>query len=330
VVSEDHPLSGIPENCSGLFSHSGLESLREFINYKNHLINPVYGADVFLSGVKLSIRRKNPVAFVCDRAAFDAELAQKAEAEGAKINFGERVTGSFHAENIIGADGPHSFVARHFAFPKISKFALTLQAKLGYRCADPHTVEVHISNDRFPGFFAWIIPQDEYTAEFGVGVESPKRAIDAWNALLKMKGIVDAPKPSGFAIPLSTRQKSAGRMGGKNVLLVGDAAGQVKSTTGGGVIFGGNCARLAGRFATDPSRYELEWRARFGADLLAHSLVHNYLAGLPDRGLEALGRRLKKLNFDAYLSNHGHMDRPTLMLRPQLISHLFRNFMGGT
>jgi flavin-dependent dehydrogenase len=112
------------------------------------------------------------------------------------------------------------------------------------------------------------------------------------------------------------------------VLLAGDAAGQVKSTTGGGVIFGAACAALAGRHALSPARYELEWRARLGPDLAMHGLIHRFISSLDDRRLSSFGRRIKKLNMDSYLSHHGHMDRPTRMLGPRLFAHMLGNLAG--
>jgi flavin-dependent dehydrogenase len=258
----------------------------------------------------------------------DSELAARAEAEGAKVNYGERINGSFHADNIIGADGPLSAVAAHFRFPRASRHAATLQAELDHHSDDISMIDVYLSNGRFPGFFGWVIPHDEYIAEFGVGVELPHRPAAAWAHLMRLNGVLGAPAPRGFVIPLQARPRTAMRTGKRNVLLAGDAAGQVKSTTGGGVIFGGNCAALAGKFATSPFRYELEWRSRFGADLAMHSAIHDFLASLSDSQLSAFGRRLKKLNFDGYLSDHGHMDRPTHMLRPQLLAHVIKNAAG--
>lgn len=328
IISEDHLVSGVPENCSGLFSLEGLESLRGFVEWRKLVVRPMHGARIHLAGEILSVRKKSPVGFVCDRAGMDQAMSAEAERRGAKINYGERIKDRFHSPNVIGADGPLSSVARHFGFPAIRSYAATLQAEVPYRSEDPGSVEVFLSNRMFPGFFGWIIPHDEYAAEFGVGVEMPNRAQGAWESLLRLKGIQSRPKPKGAVIPLSVRPRTALRAGKRNVLLAGDAAGQVKSTTGGGVIFGGNCASIAGRLATDPLRYELEWSLRHGADLAAHRMVHEYLRSLDDPGIAALGRRLKKLGCDAFLSNHGHMDRPTKMIGPALVSHMLRNLIG--
>ena len=326
VISEEHPQAGLPENCSGLFSIDGLSALQPFVDRKKIMLKPIHGAIIDFCGERITVRRKEPVAYVCDRSKMDRLLCEKAEDTGAKINFNERIRDSFHSQDIIAADGPLSGAARHFGFPKIRGFAATLQARFKHRCERTDMVELFFSNSRFPGFFAWVIPRSEDEAEFGVGVEVPARAGEAWNRLLRMKRISDAPKPKGAVIPLEARPQSAKRIGARNVLLVGDAAGQVKSTTGGGVIFGAGCAAIAGIRSDDPLRYELEWRMRYGADLAMHSWLHNHLAGLDDRGMASLGRKLKKLNIDDYLSERGHMDKPTNMMGPDLMAHILKNF----
>jgi len=328
VISEEHPQAGYPENCSGLFSVDGLCALRPFVDHRRIQINPIRGAILDFCQERIEVRRRNPVAYVCDRAKMDQLLSEKAEGEGAKINFNERIRSSFRSQNIIAADGPLSNTARHFGFPRIRRFAATLQARFNHRCEQSDMVELYFSNSRFPGFFAWVIPRSEDEAEFGIGVEVPHRAEEAWKRLLKMKKISDAPKPKGALIPLEARSQTSRRIGSRNVLLVGDAAGQVKSTTGGGVIFGSSCATIAGARFDDPLRYEFEWRLRYGADLAMHSWLHNHLAGLDDRGMASLGRRLKKLNMDDYLSEKGHMDKPTNMMGPDLMAHILKNIAG--
>jgi digeranylgeranylglycerophospholipid reductase len=332
LVSEDHAHSGIPRNCSGLMSKDGLESLRGFVDYRPFVQNRIKGADIHLGGERFSVRRSMPVAYVCDRAGFDQALAQNAADEGADMRYNDRIDdiSKLRSDNVIGADGPMSFVARAFRFPRIAKHVATLQAELPHKSEDPSVIEMHISNTLFPGFFAWVIPHDECTAEFGVGVLSPHRAASAWNNLLKLKGISASttPKPRGFVIPLRPRTRTAMKHHKRNVLLAGDAAGQVKCTTGGGVVFGGNCAAIAGRFAANPAGYEISWRARFGPDLVMHSMIHDYISSCPDARLSTLCRRIKRLNIDDYLSQHGHMDRPTRMVGPAAISYFLKN-MGG-
>jgi len=326
ILSEEHSKAGIPEHCSGLFSIEGLESLKSVISYKRFVINRLWGANIYFGKEKLTIRAKKAVGCACDRSLMDEELASRAELEGVKVKYNEKVKDEFQAANIIGADGPNSGVASHFNMGRIPKYVSTLQAKVKMRFNEPGAVEIFLSNENFPGFFGWVIPHDEYSGEVGVGVQLPNNSIDAWNYIMKLKKINEPPKPNGAIIPISLRESTAKSLNRRNVLLVGDAAGQTKSTTGGGVIFGGGCAKLAGRFADNPMRYELEWRLRYGTDLMLHRMIRDFLDKMGDKKIEEFGRSLQKMRFDEYLSRDGNMDRPTSMIKPQMVLHLLKNF----
>ena len=328
-IFEEHSKCGEPENCSGLFSKEGLESLLEFGDYKKTIIKPIYGADVHFGNRKLEIRRKEPIAYVCNRSQLDYEFSINAEKEGAKINFGKRADPKkLNHEAIVGADGPTSSVAHSFNFPKIEKFAATLQSRVKVKLENRDIVQVHLDNKLFPGFFGWVIPHTEEEAEIGVGGVFPNRPLDGFRKLLQKYGAQENVSPKGWTIPIRSRKKTAGIFGKRNVLLVGDAAGQVKSTTGGGVIFGGNCAKIAGEFIESPLKYEKEWRRKFGADLALHGFIQSTLENLNLFEIEKMGSVFNKIKVDEYLSIYRDMDKPTKMIKPQFLLHLLNTFRG--
>lgn len=102
-------------------------------------------------------------------------------------------------------------------------------------------------------------------------------------------------------------------------MLVGDAAGQVKALSGGGVYFGCSCASIAGKVAAlhpkEVWEYEREWKGMFSHDLYIHRLLRNALNATPEI---ALGWALRAGNFlgaDRFLVRYGDMDRPTEIAR---------------
>jgi flavin-dependent dehydrogenase len=327
IVSEKNRQPG-NSLCSGLFSKEGLDMLRDLINYRKFVINDIWGANIYFVDELLLIRARHAVGYVCNRAEFDTELAMNAGLEGARIQYGDKVGDKFKYENIIGADGPYSTVARHFDLGMPQRFVSTLKGMVKYPTTDKHIVKVYLSREKFPGFFGWMIPHDEENVEIGVGVELPNDSGLAWKHLLKMLEIKDAPAPQGAVIPIDVCKKTILKDGRKNVLLIGDAAGQVKATTGGGVVFGGLCARIAGNHFTDPLRYDLEWRTRYGADLSIHKLIRDFMNWKDERQLKSFGRRLRRLRFDEYLSKKGSMDRPSRMIHPDVFLHVMKNIGG--
>jgi flavin-dependent dehydrogenase len=104
-----------------------------------------------------------------------------------------------------------------------------------------------------------------------------------------------------------------------NVLAVGDAASQVKATTGGGIVFSLLCGRLAGETAAKAVRdrdvsaarlknYESSWRRMIGFDLQAMSWLRRFLYSLPDNNLDRIFSIADELNVDQVLSRTADID----------------------
>lgn len=322
-VFEEHLSAGYPQHCSGLVSTEGLDSLSDLADYNRFAINRISGAVFDFAGEKFEIKRKTETACVIDRAEFDAALARKAEDEGARMFYGKRFshgtqiceTRNREPEAIIGADGALSATAHHFNFPKIGKFAFTLKAMAKIRTGEPHKVFLFYDNGNFPGFFGWLIPHNEYEAEAGMGTTDQKSMKKGFDFLLKKAGAEPVEKPLGRVIPLEPRKKIAGAFANVNVLLAGDAGGQVKSSSGGGVVFGTAGARLAGCFAHAPEEYENQWKRENENDVLAHVFLRNFFAYQPNSGLKLTAVASRCLGLDYLFSLHGNMDRPTGLFR---------------
>ncbi len=327
-VYEEHSCAGIPMNCSGLISKEGLESLNDFVDYKKHVKNKMRGAIIDCAGAKLFVDSKKDIAYVIDRASFDSKLAQKAEDEGAKFHYGKRVSPPFFKGHIIGADGPNSSVASHFNFPNISRFVGVSQSTVNYDGSMPDHVRVFLSNEKFPGFFAWLIPQNEEYAEVGAGCVLPGNPNHSLNHLSKYLGIEFPETRTHSIIPVSRREQTFISSPARNIVLVGDAAGHVKSTTGGGVVFGTQCARLAGKHIESPQKYERMCREIHGKDLDAHYHLHTTLGKMSDDSLRALGSLASAFRIEEFLQRDGNMDRPMRMLGPNLLLHPFRALMN--
>ncbi|MBD3398109.1 NAD(P)-binding protein [Candidatus Micrarchaeota archaeon] len=323
-VFEEHERAGIPVNCSGLISREGLESLKGFIDYKKHAKNRMRGAIIDCAGSRLLVDSGKDIAYVIDRASFDDALAQKAETEGAKFHYGKRASPPFPEGHIIGADGPNSSVASYFGFPNISRFVGVSQCTVRYDGSMQDHVRVFLSNEKFPGFFAWLIPQNEEYAEAGAGCVLPGNPNRALDYLSRHTGTEFPRQRIHSIIPVARREKTFLSTPSRNILLVGDAAGHVKSTTGGGVVFGTHCARLAGRHIESPHDYGRECRKLHGRDLDAHYRLHTAMGRMSDDALRALGSIASTFRIEEFLQSNGNMDRPMKMLGPSLFLHPIR------
>ncbi len=114
-----------------------------------------------------------------------------------------------------------------------------------------------------------------------------------------------------YVIPLGPRphiQKD-------RVWLVGDAAGQVKATTGGGIVFGGNAALLAGDLASafvktnsQLPNYEAAWRKKFGSMMDLHLLARYGMDVAPNVAFNSGLAVGNAVGLGAWLSKKGDMD----------------------
>jgi len=117
----------------------------------------------------------------------------------------------------------------------------------------------------------------------------------------------------------------------QGVIVVGDAAGMVKATTGGGVIMGGIAARIAGRTVTKAlderdfshkslSRYEAGWRFRTLKDLRMMYVAQRALSVLSDKGLNSIIEDANSMGLVEVVKEEGDMD-----MQRKVIARLMRN-----
>ncbi len=319
LLSEEHKSIGQPEACSGLISRSGLDSLLPYIDYKKAILNTITSAKIFCGKYEFVICPKHEYAMLVSRSALDRLAADRFVQEGGKLELGKKITSGYASKNIIAADGPASFTAQKFGFPKISSYVACMQGTFDYKCENPHQTQVYLSSKDFPGFFGWAIPINEHKAKIGLGVRFPLHPLKYYKRFVKKLGITSKPDAKLAAIiPISLRGKTAMRKAGYNILLAGDAAGQVKATTGGGVFFGSQCGLLAGKNSGQPEKYEQEWKSKFLLDLSLHRGFRSALNLSGGQPNEFFFCAAKRLFFEDLLSEQGKMDQWAHMLNPSL------------
>jgi flavin-dependent dehydrogenase len=158
-------------------------------------------------------------------------------------------------------------------------------------------VELFFGSKRAPGFFAWSIPTGKNSARVGLASKkgNVKKFLDDLVKEQWPKAMIDATKSGSVLVagPIS-------RCWSPGFIVVGDAAGQVKQTTGGGIVIGGYCGKLAGIAAASAAahggvesegflrNYDTQWREKFSSDLRKMGLARKLFAGLSDETLDRL------------------------------------------
>jgi flavin-dependent dehydrogenase len=202
------------------------------------------------------------------------------------------------------------------------------QAEVCADVADPDFVDLYVGGGVAPNFFAWAIPTGSGTVR--VGLCSTERSTDLLGPVIERISQRYASSFLQFAVgalPIGPPSNTVT----DGILIVGDAAGQVKPTSGGGIYPGTLCAKIAGSVAgqavgkNDTSKkalmaYEEQWRAEVGSELETGLRIREVLNRLSDDDLNFLIRTLDDEKMLELISRYGDMDRPSVVIRKLLFS----------
>lgn len=277
--------------CTGII---GQECARTFAIDTKTILRQVNSARLFSpSGNQLSLWRPETQACILDRAAFDISMAERAQAAGADFTLNSQVKNiTVENDSVIVEASCRGRELKHRARAAViaSGFGPGLGERLGLGRFGDFTVgaqteveavgieEVEVYfGDMAPGFFAWLVPTTPSRARVGLlSRKSPGLYLRKWLAnLVTQRKIVSSEAEPGYGgIPL----RPLPRTHGERLVMVGDAAGQVKPTSGGGIYYGLLCADIAVKTlhqaledddlsASRLARYERGWRKRLGREL---------------------------------------------------------------
>jgi digeranylgeranylglycerophospholipid reductase len=183
-------------------------------------------------------------------------------------------------------------------------------------------VEVYLGRKYAPGLFAWIIPKPDGSAKIGLATKrgNPRNCLHQFmykhpvaSKKLRKSRITNLafhPMSLGGSIPKTYSN---------GLLVVGDAASHEKPTTGGGIIFGLLCSRIAGETAHEAtqkhdyseaflSRYQSRWKEEIGIDLWVMQHIRRMLDRLSDRQMDKIISLGSQLEIDRVLKEVGDLD----------------------
>jgi geranylgeranyl reductase family protein len=314
AVLEEHPGVGRPVHCTGVLGYDAFNEL----DLPRDTILSVTGSAAFRhgSGEPVIVRTNRVLAAIIDRAAFDAALADRARSAGASLRSGARVE-QLHLDNTgvtavvrdavpvraracVLACGANYRFNRELGLGVPRVFVQTAQVETPFATL-PH-IDVRLGRDVAPGGFAWAVPflRDGVPhARLGLfcATDASRRFRAFAEQLAAEAGLDPAsiPPPRAKILPLGpVRRTVADRL-----LAVGDAAGMVKPTTGGGIYYSALTGVLAAETLDDALRrnalgaadlqtYEDRWRARLGPEIRAGLAFRMLASRIADRGIQAL------------------------------------------
>ena len=307
TIYEDHDKIGEPVACTGIVT----KALFELIEYsKEYVINELDGVDVISpKNEKLHIPLKE---YVLCRKKFDNCLANKAESAGAKILLGHRYverngnellfrvkgqTIKKETDILISADGPLSKVAETSGLGKNREFYVGQQATIKAKF-NPKVFTTWFGSIA-PGFFAWSVPESAELSRIGLATTSGKNCAQCFQRLMKMSGGKIVARQAA-PIPLYDHKRKVQK---NNTYLIGDAAGFVKDTTGGGIITGMLSAKAAAESIIHRTSYEKNLKP-LRKELWLHSKLRRMLNRFSDKDYSRLIRWMSNPRIKRILYTH--------------------------
>jgi digeranylgeranylglycerophospholipid reductase len=312
VVCEEHECIGIPVHCTGVLA---ADIFDEFELPRAAVLNTLTTVR-FVSPAGIEVRYTPPTeqAVVLDRGQFDRCLADEAVAAGAELRLGTRVSAlSLAGEGVeaiahrapvrarmaILACGASYTLQRRFGLGVPTAFLHTAQRELSARALGD--VEVHFGAAVAPGGFAWAVPvQRPEGPRVRIGVMATRDAPGWYDSMCQRMADVwgverDGDRPRLKFLPLGAIERTFA----DRLLVVGDAAGLVKPTTGGGIYYSILSASLAVGVASQAlaqnrldaatlSTYETRWRRHLETEFEAQRALRHAADAMGDADIDAL------------------------------------------
>ena len=299
LVIEEGFEVGSPEHCGGLVSKSALNNLGIKPSVKS-FDSKINSAKVFSpNGNYFSINSTSQEIIVVNRRELDKQAALQAKDNGAEIivkasfknKIGNRIEtsiGNFDCKIFVDCRGASVLINKNKdgVYP-------TAQYEVYADWIKNGQVEVYFDQEKFPGFFAWIIPSSEGIGKVGVAGNSIS-SINVINDFLKNKGKFSVIRKIYAPIWIKGPIK---QFIDNNTIIVGDAAGQAKPTTAGGIFSCGMAGIYAGQAISDYLKtndkskllnYENMWREKFGKEFDKQILARKILSRIDNSTVNKL------------------------------------------
>ena len=335
---------GLPLQCAGIISS-------KIVNYNEMpeelILNKIKGANIFSATYELKVAKDDYEAYVVDRVAYDQYLFDRAYNEGIDTYLSSKVINVdiekgiiYFNENskideitskiIVGADGPDSIVSSKFGndfnYFNASQYLVKVD-----EIQEMDFVNLYAKENLFPGFI-WVIPA--YDDIFRVGIfsnESYKKQSLVLNEFLESDFQRIIHKNNHYDYKVIERY--AGKIpifNNENLLtkergiIIGDAASQVKPTSGGGLIIGFNVSEIAKNSIVKAikeddltllSNYNNEFNEVYSKEFAYQFKLQKTLSALSDDDIDYFLRKIKEKDCEKLFSEYGDMDNQSILIK---------------
>jgi len=329
ALFEEHKEIGKPVQCTGIVT----EDIDDIIKLDKKVIaNITSKAKIISNDKEIVIDTKEIILY---RDKFDKFLLDQAVKAGAKLYKGykyERFDSNliyfsnkktFRTDILIGADGPNSKVARTNGMLRKREFYVGVQARVKTD-AEHDTYKVFL-DDYYPDFFAWTVPEDKNIVRLGIAAKNnPDLVFENLIRTQKIntKNIIEK---QGGLIPIYSPKQ---RLQNKNVFLVGDAAAQVKASTGGGLIPGLKSAKILADCIINKKDYTKEFKKTVGKSLWLHLKIRDMLNSFTAHDYDILFDYINQKKIRGMLSRNTRENPLKLLIKMLVLEPRFLRFIS--
>lgn len=230
----------------------------------------------------------------------------------AKTHIGERIT--VNAPVTIDASG----VARHIGVrtemgPAFHRYGFGAEYDLHAPHYPQDELYLIMGSQYAPRGYAWAFPRGNGRVRLGVGVLHPDSDDDArvyldriMQELPQFAGKFKNASPLEYHTGLFPSEGPMERFSRDGLLLAGDAGGHGSTLVGEGIRFAVYAGQIAGQVAAEAvksgnssekflSRFDRQWRARFGRDMDISYLINKHIAQYSDEQWDSALDLMKRL-----------------------------------
>ena len=346
VIEEDHEI-GTPEHCGGMVSLSGLQKLGLMLD-SNNFQNAVPIARIRSKSASFELSAEKQNVIVVDRRGLDKQIAKQAEDAGAQIR--TRCTFKSIAKKeskytIKTSDG--EIECKYFVDAKglgslkdasQNGILASAQFEVYAKWIEGKTVEILFDSDKYPGFFMWIIPMGDGRGKIGVAGKGINTSV-ALHEFIRSKGEKYSIIRKIFAPIWIGGPKS--QFVFDRTLIVGDAAGQTKPTTAGGIFSCGMGGVLAGQAISNAIEknddtllyeYEKSWKSMFQKEFQSMLLARKVLERLDNKAIDGIFSSLSKkaiTDVSNFSDFDFHSSALSLFLKSKIATNLTKILIGN-
>jgi len=299
LVLEEGFEVGTPDHCGGLVSKSALHDLG--IEPTQKTFDSMINSALIFSpnGKQFEIDSKKQEVVVVNRRELDKQVALQAQQSGAEIrvktSFKEKTKrgvrtsiGEIDCKILVDCRGVGALINN-----QRDGILLSAQYEVYADWITEGKVEVYFDQIKYPGFFAWIIPSGKGVGKVGIaGREINVSKI--MEQFLRNKGKYSTVRKI-FA-PIWIKGPIKDFISG-DVVIAGDAAGQSKPTTAGGIYSCAMGGLLAGNAITkyletnehsQLQQYQKFWHDKFGKEFEKQRLARKILERVDNKTIDMI------------------------------------------